>query len=152
MTKLAVAEPVMGTVTVAAVSNAYGTSTPSVLRPSVRRYDTWIRLIVTWLLDVRPAALVMSFGARLSDNVPVSSKMTVHGLAVVHVPPLVTSVTTSDARVADGVPPDGAPRVANSELTTRMTGERVLRTTSPQDVADATSAAALRTRGTIRIV
>src|SRR5215472_15302037 len=127
MTKLAVAEPVMGTVTVAAVSNAYGTSTPSVLRPSVRRYDTWIRLIVTWLLDVRPVELVMSFGARLSVSVPVSSKIVGQGFCVVHVPPLVTMVRTSDVRVDDGVPTAVAPRVANSELTTRMTGERLLR-------------------------
>src|SRR6478672_879896 len=90
------------TVAVLAVSNEKGTSTPSVLRPSVRRNETWIRLTVTWLFDVSPTS--MSFGARLNVIVPLSVKIVGQGFVVEHTPPVVTSVSTSDARLAAAVP------------------------------------------------
>src|SRR5262252_8417651 len=98
-----VALPWAGTVTVLAVSYEKGTSTPSVFRPSVRRYDTWMRLIVTWLFDVN--ATSASLGARLKEIVPVSLKIVGQGLVVEHVPPVVMIVRTSEVKFVVAAPP-----------------------------------------------
>jgi hypothetical protein len=68
------------------------------------------------------------------------------------VPPLVTSVRTSDDSVEVAVPVFAVPRVAVSESTTRMELARLLRTTSPHEVADTATAAAIQTRENVRIV
>src|SRR4051794_35218791 len=95
----------------------------------------------------------MSFAARLRFMVPLSPKIVGHGLVGEQVPPLVTIVSTSETRFDDPVPLAlGPPRVAVTEFTTSITGARLLRTTSPQETVDATSATAARTGLTIRIL
>src|SRR5215467_53194 len=96
--------------------------------------------------------MLMSLADWLSVNVPVSPKIVGHGLVVEHTPPLVTIVRTSDTSVGVGVPVFAEPRVAVSELTTRMELARLLRTTSPHEVADTATAAAIQNRENVRIV
>ncbi len=104
--------PDAGTVAVAPLSKAYGTSTPSTLRPSVRRNATCTCEIVTSLFvlgaTVLPAA-PMSLGERRSVATAVSEKIVGHGVASVHGAGVVTSVMTSDASGTPGWPGVAAP-------------------------------------------
>ena len=96
------------------------------------------------------AVVVMFIGDRLTVAVPESLKTVGHGFAVVHMPPDVTSVRTSDVRNDDAWPAVAAPLLPVKLLMTRNIGELQLRSAEPHEVA-ARSAAAVSVRVMMRM-
>src|SRR2546423_7584262 len=130
-------------VPVTAPSIGYGTSTPGTLRPSVRTYSTVNRLIVTSLLVVGSSRFAppMSLSGARSVTAPMSSNTVGQGCVVEHGGGVTALVMTSDSRLLVADVFDDPPRTAPSVSITRYTGELPSRTTSPQEVAPATTSA-----------
>jgi hypothetical protein len=95
-------------------------------------------------------AVPMSFGASLSVTLPPSGKIEKQGFVVVQVPPVVTTVRTSELRTVESWLLDDPPRFEVRVSITRNTGELPVLTALPQDTA-ARSAAVVRMRVTMRI-
>src|SRR5689334_8950083 len=77
----------------------------------------------------------MSFGDRRSVTLPLSLKIVGHGVVALHGAGVVTYVMTSDSRNPASVPAVEPPLDPCSRSTTRKTGARPCRTTSPHEAA-----------------
>src|SRR5262245_4976048 len=114
MSNPAVTSPSSGTVKVSPESIGCGTSTPGVLRPSVRRYTTRYRVNVTWLSALGAAGTPGTPGSFSTSDIvtaPTSLKVVAHGVVVEQGSGVVTNVMTSERSVppmASGSAPDAA--------------------------------------------